>query len=521
MRQVPSGSAPHQRCGRCLRALHPAGKCGRRLRALRPLGSAVGASARRWPATTRPAAEPAWHRRQRAKRGQDRLLLRLWKAQHRLSQHHSAQMPRGKGKNAGHNHVLAAIADAIHASTTYKGAGKGGKASKPDGAKGWVQDGRNCPNCDDFNFGFRLVCRQCGTRLPPARAAANDTNGAKSFKGAGKGNGSNGAWSAGKGAASDSATGTSSSTGPASPPAAAKPNRAEDDDPLDPAERVREIRTEEEKLRRTRGQYVENNPRMLAVIDEELEKLASEREKLQPLEVNLQAAAGRTAHARAALSKAKEKRTQAASELRSYMEKYKLADKEVTDAEAKLASAEAAATAKRTEIKLAGVDDAVELLRQAATDHCGDAAVATQVAAALQQIAGLLGAITGAPQPAETAGDAKPGAACPRDRNTTGKAAGAAVQSGAQQEIHAVFTACGATDAKSRRIGGPPSQQCPAAHAAPPGVGDDNGGHADGAEVYAGGAVEGEVPMGGDGQADEADLLSQAAAVLGDGADEL
>ncbi len=446
-------------------------------------------------------------------------MLRLLQAQHRLGQHHSAQMARGKG-NKGHNHVLAAIADAIHASSTYKGAGKGAKGGKANGGGAWVQDGRNCPNCDDFNFGFRVQCRQCGTRLPPARAAANDAGGGKAFKGTGKGGGNNGAWGGGKGSNADSANGPSPPPAPSPAAAASKPNATDENETADPAERVREIRADEEKLRRTRGQYVESNPRMLSVIDQELERLAAEREKLQPLEVNLQAAAGRTAHARAALSKAKEKRALAASDLRAQMDKYKAADKEVADAEAKLAAAEAAATARRSEAKLTGVDDAVELLRHAATAQCADASVAAQVAAALQQIAGLLG-ITTSPVPAAAAsGDA--GKETQHEQGGTGKATGGAVDSGGQQENHPVFAACGGSEAKSRRVGGPTGQQSPAAHTAPPGTANLDGSNGGGAtETYAGGSVDGEISMGTDGATDETDLLSQAAAVLGDGADEL
>ncbi len=428
---------------------------------------------------------------------------------------------RGKGKNAGHNHVLAAIADAIHASTSYKGTGKGNKAGKSDGNKEWVQDGRNCTGCGDYNFGYRIVCRQCGARLPPPRTAANDTSGAKAYKGAGKGSGSTGAWNVGKGNAAENNANASPPAGPAAATAAAKPATADDNEQVDPAERVREIRSEEEKLRRTRGQYVDGNPRMLAAIDGELEKLAAEREKLQPLEVNLQAAAGRTAHARAALSKAKERRTLAASELRSQMEKYTLADKEVTEADAKLAAAEAAATAKRSEVKISGVHEAVELLRQTATEQCGDTAVGAQVAAALQQIANLLGSITTtAPATAASASTEKPPVATEANgKNAEGGAGGADSQGEPLRERHAVFAACGASEAKSRRVEGSPMQQNPAAHSPPPGGGGRDG-DGDERELYAGGSVEGEVPMGGDNPED-GDLLAQAAAALNENADEL
>ncbi len=422
---------------------------------------------------------------------------------------------RGKGKNGGHNHVLAAIADAIHASATYKGAGKGAKAGKTEGTKGWVQDGRNCPSCDDFNFGFRLVCRQCGTRLPPARTTNEASVKAKGGgKGAATGNG--GAWGAGKGTTTEGASSASATPGPASPPAP-KPHSAEENEPTDPTERVREIRNEEEKLRRTRGQYSENNPRMLAFIDDELQKLAAEREKLQPLEVNLQAAAGRTAHARAALAKAKEKRAAAANELRASMAKYKSADKDVTDAEAKLASAEAAATAKRTGAKLVGVDDAVELLRQAATVQCEDASVAAQVAAALQQIAGLLGNVAAAGSAAPETDNGAANAAEPQAASGEQTTAGAAEP---QPARHPVFAACGGSTAKSRRVDGPPTQQNPAAHAAPNSGNGVDSGSTDQPEVFAGGTVDGEVQMGGEGQADD-DLLAQAAAALGNEGDDI
>ncbi len=427
---------------------------------------------------------------------------------------------RGKGKNAGHNHVLAAIADAIHASTSYKGTGKGSKAGKSDGNKEWVQDGRNCSGCGDYNFGYRIVCRQCGARLPPPRTAAYDTTG-KANKGTGKGSGASGAWNVGKGNPPENGGNASPPAVPAAAAAAAKPATAEENEQVDPAERVREIRTEEEKLRRTRGQYADNNPRMLAVIDGELEKLASEREKLQPLEVNLQAAAGRTAHARAALAKAKERRTLAASELRSQMEKYKLADKEVTDAETKLAAAEAAATAKRSEVKISGVHEAVELLRQTATEQCGDTAVGAQVAAALQQIADLLGSLSkAAPASAPASTERPPAAAETKNQSADGGASGAGSQAEPLRERHSVFAACGASEAKSRRVECAPMQQSPAAHASPLGDGG-GGGSGEEQELYAGGAVEGEVPMGGDKPAEDDDLLAQAAAALNANADDL
>ncbi len=393
-------------------------------------------------------------------------------------------MPRGQGRNAGHNHVLAAIADAIHANSTYKGAGK---ANKGGGAKGqWQQqDGRNCPSCNDYNFGFRAVCRQCGTRLPPAQTAGDGAKGQRSAwsKGAGKGPGTASAWSGKGGQEGAASAAMHGAPGPAPTPAAAKPGGAtEEEEPRDPAERVREIRSEEEKLRRARSQFVDNNPRMVATIDKELEHLSAERERLQPLEVNLQAAAGRTANARAALAKAKEKRTQAAKELRTQIEAFKSAEKEVAEAEAKLLAAEAAA----------------------------------QVAAALQQIANVLGAITTA-----TAGAAPTGA-----EGKTGEAAeqtqaggdGGGIN-GKGSGCHPVFAVCGSTDAKSRRT--LPLPQEPAALVG--GAADDGAhvqsGGCDGNELFAGGTVAGEVSMGNAGPSggdDGEELLAQAAAVLGD-----
>ncbi len=261
---------------------------------------------------------------------------------------------------------------------------------------------------------------------------------------------------------------------------------------------------------------------MLAVIDEELEKLTLERERLQPLEVNLQAAAGRTAHARAALSKAKEKRTLAASELRAHMEKYKLADKDVVDAENKLAAAEAAATAKRSEVKISGVHDAVELLRQTATAHCADEAVAKQLAAAIQQIADVLGSIEAAAKAATATGAEKPaGASEQRSQETPAAPTGGSGNGYPVGTQHAVFAACGASDAKSRRVAEAPMQRSPVAHSPPPAAGEATGDTAGREELFAGGAVDGEVAMGGGQTTDDADLLAQAAAVLGDGAEDL
>ncbi len=91
----------------------------------------------------------------------------------------------------------------------------------------------------------------------------------------------------------------------------------------------------------------------------------------------------------------------------------------------------------------------------------------------------------------------------------------------AEQSVrHSVFAACGASGAKSRRVEGPPNQQSPAAHAPPPGGDNCDGDGPARREVYAGGAVDGEVCMGGDEPAD-GDLLSQAAAALGREGDDL
>ncbi len=424
-------------------------------------------------------------------------------------------MGRG-GRNAGHNHVLAAIADAIHANSTYKGTGKG---SKGGGGKGqWQQqDGRNCPNCGDYNFGFRAMCRQCGTRLPPAYNGSDGTKGKSGTwgKGTGKGPATTNAWN-GKGVSEGAAgAATHGAPGATQAPAAAKPAPAnEEEEARDPAERVREIRSEEEKLRRARGQFADNNPRMVAAIDAELEQLATEREKLQPLEVNLQAAAGRTANARASLSKAKEKRTQAAKELRTYIEAYKAAEKDVAEAEAKLLAAEAAATARRSEAKVAGVQEAVELLRQTAAARCGDTTVAAQVAAALQQIADVLGAITPPGKPTADDGGGEKTAAAAENAPKGGEENGTRGKGG----HHPVFAVCGDSEAKSRRTLPLPQQPAALVGAVPRDAADGSGGDS-GNEQYAGGAVDGEINMevaGPTGGEMGDDLLAQAAAVLGD-----
>ncbi len=439
-------------------------------------------------------------------------------------------MGRGQNRSAGYNHVLAALADAIHAGSTYKSKGKG-KAGKEGGPKGqgvqWsVQDGRNCPSCNDYNFGFRTTCRQCGAWLPPPRVANAAEKGQKSW---GKAAGTPGGWNyAGKGPAADSSHGTGTGPGGAATPAAPTPKvpaGTEHDEVQDPAERIRDIRNEEEKLRRSRGQYADLNPRMVDAIDQELARLAAEREKLQPLEVNLQAAAGRTANARAALSKAKEKRTLAAKELRDYMERYKTADKEVTEAEARLSAAEAAATAKRADAKSPTVQEAMEVLHQTAASKCGDETIAAQVSAALQQIANILGAITMPTADATT--ECTSGGAGETSGQSPQRAGGEAADGNgtgnpSKGGTHPVFAVCGATENKSRRT--TPCQRNPAAHSGPNDAAERSvrdappGDSASQTEQFAGGAVDGEVVMEtGEGGGDATEgLLSQAAALLDD-----
>ncbi len=199
------------------------------------------------------------------------------------------------------------------------------------------------------------------------------------------------------------------------------------------------------------------------------------------------------------------------------MEAFKAAEKDVADAEAKLSAAEAAATAKRTEVKATGVQVAVELLQQAAATKCGDSALAAQVAAALQQIANVRGAIT-APTAAAAATDESAGAstgAPPAGKEGKGEG------SGAGEEKHLVSAVRGDTDAKSRRT--LPLPQEPVALVGPA-VAPDPGtqsvhGTGSGHDQFAGGAVDGEVVMGTEphaGEGSDEGLLSQAAAALGD-----
>ncbi len=284
----------------------------------------------------------------------------------------------------------------------------------------------------------------------------------------------------------------------------------------DPAERIREIRAEEERIRKSRSQFAETNPRIVATLDAELAALASERERLQPLEVNLQAAAGRTAHARAHLAKTKEKRETAARALREKMEALKEADKEVEEAEAKLRAAEAAATAKRTEGAFAHAQDAFDFLQKDVAAKCSDSAVAAQLAEAFKGIAKLLAAASAA-QPAEdeakTAGDAEsarpaggepqavPGANASQRRRTDGADPAARSTNGT-----------GGVDAANNGNG--------------PGGGDGQHSGGGSGELYAGGAVDGEITMGqsnrsnkrGAAEVEESadELLRQATAALGE-----
>ncbi len=255
---------------------------------------------------------------------------------------------------------------------------------------------------------------------------------------------------------------------------------------------------------------------MAATIDKELGQLAAERERLQPLEVNLQAATARTARARAGRSKAKEKKAQAAKELRSQMEAFKAAEREVEEAEAKLCAAEAAATAKRSETKVTGVQQAVDLLHQTATERCGDSPVAAQVAAALPQIAQLLGAITAPGGSGGCNGDQ------PTERAAASGSGGGGEGSSGGGTAHPVFAVCGATADKNLRT--LPLPQRPSAvvgTAADPAPEPPSEGAS--SEMFAGGRVDGEVDVGNGARPnDENDgnLLAEAAAALGDAAED-
>ncbi len=440
-------------------------------------------------------------------------------------------MPRGGGQQSGHNHVLAAIADAIHAHSSYKGAGKGGWDS---GQRRAELAGRNCSACGDYNFEHRSSCRKCGAVLPPpatgkgslAQAHANGAGGKAWGKGGGfgpKGGGGPQGYAAPGGGGGGSGTGGGGKGQEPRPAANATTATAacttaadENTEGQDPAERIREIRAEEERIRKSKAQFADSNPRIVATLDAELAALASERERLQPLEVNLQAAAGRTAHARAHLARVKEKREAAARALREKMEALREADKEVEDAEAKLRAAEAAATAKRTEGAFAHAQDAFDFLQRDVASKCSDSAVAAQLAEAFKGIAKLLAAASASQQPAEdttkTAGDAEsakpaggeplavPGASASQRRRTEAADPAACGGDGA-----------GTTDAASP--GG--------------GAGSGDGQHGGGSsELFAGGPVNGEITMGqstrsnkrGAAEVEDSsdELLRQAAAALGE-----
>ncbi len=440
-------------------------------------------------------------------------------------------MPRGRGQHSGHNHVLAAIADAIHAHSAYKGNGKGGWD-----AGQWRAEhaGRNCSACGDYNFEHRAACRKCGAILPPPTTGkgsltSNHANGAggKAWgKGGGPGpkaggGGQNYAAQGGGGGGGNGTGGgkgqelrpTASTTAAAATCAAAADENTEGHDP---AERIKEIRAEEERIRKSKAQFADSNPRIVATLDAELTALASERERLQPLEVNLQAAAGRTAHARAHLAKIKEKREAAARALRERMEALREADKEVEDAEAKLRAAEAAATARRAEGAFAHAQDAFDFLQKDVASKCSDAAVATQLAEAFKGIAKLLAAASAMQQPTDDAA------------KTVGDAEGAKPAGGGPQAVP------GASASQRRRTdaadpAAPASGDGGATDTAKTG-GSSGGGDGqpggNGGELFAGGPVDGEVTMGQGtrnnkrGAADVEDsseeLLRQAATALGE-----
>ncbi len=415
---------------------------------------------------------------------------------------------------------MAAIADALHSANTYKG--KGGEKGK--GKQSTWQGGRNCPNCNDYNFEHRSLCRQCGATLPPptwtevpygASAGGGKEKGvAAGGKGWQKCGG--GSLKGGDGGGTNLGKGVPTAAGQtAPPPATAAPSGASGEDGAnahkEPSERIKEIRAEEERLRRARGQFSDTNPRMLATIDNELAQLSAERETLQPLEVNLQAAAGKTAHARAALAKARERRDQAAKDLRAKIDAYKDVEREVKEAEEKLRAAEAAATAKRSET-VGGVQEAVTLLQKVAAEKCGEGPVAEQVTSALLQIAKLLG--TAAADQSE-ANSEKGGGGAETGGGSSGKGAGA------QTRPPAAPGGDARPDNKKLRTH-PPQQEPTDATGKPPALDGDAGKQSNAGEgqVFAGGGtVDGEITMGGDvsgkhGRGPEDDLLNEAEATL-------
>ncbi len=415
-------------------------------------------------------------------------------------------MPRQQ--RGGHNHVLEAIANAIHKGQSYKG--RGGGWQQPQRA------GRNCSKCGDYNFEHRTTCRMCNAVLPPPQSpgkgvdytVAKGGGGEKAQKGGYKGGGA--AWqngsnpNSGKGPEPWGTSGGGGGTATANGASHASEAKAADgsEDQRDPAERVKEIRAEEERLRRTKSQFSETNPRITALVDEELATLAAERERLQPLEVNLQAAAGRTAHARAFLAKAREKREAAAKVLREKLDALKEADKEVEDAEKKLQAAEAAATAKRSETTFSGVQEAFSFIQRSVADKCQDENVAKQIAAALGNFAQLLG--VGANVDSGDAAVAPTEAAGAAGKSETGAAAGSSkAEGGAVALAGAGGLAHGKRDDAIGGGGGATASERPP-------------------ELFAGGAVDGEISMqpsnkrGFDEVKGDDDLIAQATEALGD-----
>ncbi len=329
----------------------------------------------------------------------------------------------------------------------------------------------------------------------------------------GGGGGINGTGGGGKGGQEPRATTTTYAAAAATAHATAADENVETHDP---AERIKEIRAEEERIRKSKAQFADTNPRIVATLDAELATLASERERLQPLEVNLQAAAGRTAHARAHLAKVKERREAAAKTLREKMEALKEADREVEEAETKLRAAEAAATARRTEGSFTQAQDAFDFLQKDVAAKCSDSAIAAQLAEAIKGIAKLLAAANAAQKPADEA------------TKTAGDAEGGRPESGGP---HAVPGASASqrrrTDASDLPARG--NEDAAAAGKAAAGGGTCDGGSVHsggGGELFAGGSVDGEITMGQndrcnkraaaevDDSSDE--LLRQAAAALGE-----
>ncbi len=465
------------------------------------------------------------------------MLLRLLKARGRLAEHHSAQMPK-RGQGAGHDHVLAAIADAIHAKNTWKGKGKGknGKSGKGGGNNEVSLAGRNCTQCGDYNFEHRYLCRYCGAVLPLPSWNGKGAPPSSDNKGAGKGawgpwnKGSTGQKaSGGDGGGTGGKTEGGESLSQAQAPATSTGKEDNAEAAKDPTERVKEIRAEEERLRKARSQFVDVNPRMVAVIDSEMASLSAEREQLQPLEINLQAAAGRTANARASLAKARERKETAAKELRARLEAYHAAEREVKEAEEKLRATEAAATARRSEAKIHGVQDAVDFL-QAATEKVTDKNMASEVAAALQKIAHMLNGF-----------DANVGSGAKDEGGATGAGTTAAGQAAADggntdgERSAGIIPVRGSSPAKKLLLEKPPTQTGSETGASSGEVaGNVHGGkgcggaavpiNGDGQAIYAGGAVDGEVVMGSATEVareNADDLVAQAAAALGDDAADL